>query len=54
MPEGAAIVASELLRWQKDAPGAGLGVDQEAGRTLAQWFLASFSPDARRRAGLEG
>jgi hypothetical protein len=50
-PEGAAIVASELLRFQEDAPG--LDIDQEAGRTLAQWFLASLSPDARRRAGLE-
>jgi hypothetical protein len=29
-PEGAAIVASELLRFQEDAPG--LDIDQEAGR----------------------
>jgi hypothetical protein len=55
-PEAAAIIATVLLGWQqvsgRSSSSAGLDLDQEAGRTLAQWVLAGTSPDVLERAGL--
>jgi hypothetical protein len=56
-PEAAAIIATVLLGWQEvsgqSRSGVGLDLDEEAGRTLAQWVLASSSSDVLRRAGLD-
>ena len=55
--EAAAIIATVLLGWQEvssqSRSSAGLDLGREAGRTLAQWVLASTSPDVLRRAGLD-
>jgi hypothetical protein len=51
--EGAAIVAAVLLSWYEMEGNTLHDLDQDAGATLARYFLAGLPADVKQRAGLE-